>query len=81
MIENGICFMNWLLKIGEKVYLCGILNCYIVNYYEYILNYLILKIGIISIFFEMIFGMKDIKKVVMEGFYYVDVLCCIEVYY
>lgn len=76
MIENGICFMNWLLKIGEKVYLCGIFDCYIYGY-----SYKILKIGIISIFFEMIFGMKDIKKVVMKGFYCVDVLCCIEVYY
>lgn len=27
------------------------------------------------------FGMKDEKEVVMEGFINVDLLCCIEVYY
>lgn len=81
MTENGICLMNRPLKIGEKVHLRGILNCYIFNHHEYISNYPTLKIGITSIPPETIFGTKDIKKAVMEGSYHVHVPRCTEAYH
>lgn len=76
MTENGICLMNRPLKIGEKVHLRGIFDCYTYGY-----SYKTLKIGITSIPPETIFGTKDIKKAVMKGSYYVDVPRCTEVYH
>lgn len=76
MTENGICLMNRPLKIGEKVHLRGIFDCYTYGY-----SYKTLKIGITSIPPETIFGTKDIKKAVMKGSYCVDVPRCTEVYH
>lgn len=60
--------MNWLLKVDEKVYMCGIYYCYGVEYYIFI------KLGFIDINFFKICEVVD-KKVVI-GSVFIFVQCC-----
>lgn len=77
--ENGICLMNRPLKIGEKVHIRGIFNCYIDIRGRSIWNPS-LKVSMTSIPPET-FGTKDEKEAVMEGLINVDLPCCTEVHH
>lgn len=79
--ENGICLMNRPLKIGEKVHIRGILNCYIDIYGTSIWNHPSLKVSMTSIPPETFFGTNDEKEAVMEGLINVDLPRCIEVHH
>lgn len=60
--------MNWLLKVDEKVYICGIYCCYRGEYYVFI------KLGLIDINFYEICEVVNKKEVIESVFIFI--YCC-----
>lgn len=60
--------MNWLLKVDEKVYICGIYFCYGDEYYRFI------KLGLIDINFYKVCEVVNKKEVI--GSVFIFIYCC-----